>query len=79
MNLLLEDKSACPNALSNQSTRLFPLDWQYLQEKVGNTDYHPEFNQTYPCALLGAPLKGRSESGGYGALITDAFASVLAA
>jgi hypothetical protein len=72
MNLIQLDKES----ISNQDL-LFPPNWQYLHEKLGNTQHFQEFNQTYMFSLYGAQLKSEAEQAGQGALLKLAFRKIV--
>ena len=86
LDLILQDKETAggsnrlvgDNYLSSQSNALFPVNWQYLFQRL---DYQGdlEFNGSYLFSEYGGQLKGVAESEGYGALIKLAFENSIGA
>uniref|UniRef100_A0A7S3MTC2 Uncharacterized protein n=1 Tax=Strombidium inclinatum TaxID=197538 RepID=A0A7S3MTC2_9SPIT len=87
MNLLLLDKERSQLVGASfhdsyeqaQKSALFPANWNYIFDKLGNLYQHKEFNSSYLCKEHADKIRQFAEQNGYGSLLRLALESIFQA
>ena len=58
---------------------MFPPNWTYLFDMVGNEQVYKDFNQMYMFSSYEVMLKDSTEGAGHGAVLKEAFNRIVLA